>query len=298
MIRLSDNARGALLMSLAMAGYTFNDACIKLLSQGLPWFQAVFLRGILVLPVLIVFGRMFGGISLRFSRADWGRVLLRAGCEIAATYFFLTALFHMPLGNVTAILQVSPLTITLAGALFLSEPVGRRRMLAIAVGFLGVMLIIRPGTDAFDVYSLYALAAVVAITLRDLVVRRMSPDVSSMGVALVTALSVTLVAGVGSLSESWIMPDAWQILTLLGAAVFIGCGYAFSVMTMRVGDMATVTPFRYSALLWALVLGVVLFGDWPDFWEVLGAVIVVASGTYALLRERLRTRRRVSVAGE
>ena len=182
---MHDNTKGALLMMGSMAGYTFNDACMKLLSPDMPLFQAIFLRGFgvcIVFAAIILFRRQRIGA---IGRRDIGFVSLRALCEAAATYLFLSALFRMPIANATAIIQALPLTVTLAGAVFLGEKVGWRRWLAIVAGFAGILLIVRPSTEGFDTASLYALCAVGVITARDLLTRQLSPAVPSLHVAVV-----------------------------------------------------------------------------------------------------------------
>ena len=286
MHNLSDNTRGAILMMLSMASFTLNDACMKSLAGEVPFFQAVFLRGVLTLPLLVALAKVTGGLNFRFSRRDGQLIIVRSIAETAAAYLFISALFNMPIANATAILQALPLAITLAGAVFLGEAVGWRRWLAIAVGFVGVMLIVRPGAEGFNVYSVYVVLTVVAVTIRDLASRRLSPGVNSLSVAIVGAFFVTAFMGIGSLGEQWIVPGAGDVSLLAGAAVLIIGGYIFSIMTMRVGQIAVVTPFRYTSLLWALILGFVVFGDWPSALTLVGAGIVVATGIYTLYRER------------
>jgi drug/metabolite transporter (DMT)-like permease len=184
--------------------------------------------------------------------------------EIGAAWFFITALFHLPLANVTAIIQTIPLAVTLAGALFLREPLGWRRFTAILVGFAGVLLIVRPGTEGFTLYSVYALISVLFVTIRDLATRRLSASVPSFTVAISAAAGVGLFGAAGDTARQRLgrgLPRAG--LFLAGASLFIVGGYIFSVMVMRVGDLATVAPFRYTSLIFALLLGFVFFGEWP-----------------------------------
>jgi drug/metabolite transporter (DMT)-like permease len=292
MTNLSDNARGALLMMASMAFFTFNDACFKALGEEVPLMQALFLRGLAVSVLMTVYVMFRGGLQLARLRPDAGRLALRTLAEIAAAYFFLTALYHMPLANVSAILQVAPLSVTLAAALFMSEPVGWKRLVAIAVGFGGVMLIVRPGTGGFTVYSLYAILAVLMVTVRDLVTRRMGRDVPSIMVALTTAVGVTVFAAVGSLTVTWVPVRGDTALQLAGSVVFVIVAYIASVATMRVGEVGFVAPFRYTSLLVALILGLVVFAEWPDLLTLVGSGIVVATGLFTLLRERALARAR------
>jgi S-adenosylmethionine uptake transporter len=234
--------------------------------------------------------------QLRFdlSLHDWTLILLRSLSEVGAAYFFITALFHMPIASVSAILQALPLTVSLAASLFLGEALGWRRMTAIIIGFCGVLLIVRPGGADFNVYSLYALASVVCVTMRDLFVRRLSASVPSVFVALVAAAVITIFAALASLFIDWRPFTDKSSLQLVGATVFVIFGYVFSVAAMRVGEISFVAPFRYSSLLVALILGVLVFGNWPDILTLTGAAIVVATGLFTLYREsRLRMRTRV-----
>lgn len=282
---MNDNLRGALLMMASMATFTFNDACIKLLAEGLPTFQAVFLRGVGTTVLLTILAHRSGALARRIPRGDRGRVLARTLAEVAAFLPFIIALTHMPLANITAILQAMPLAITAAGALLLKEAVGWRRWTAICVGFVGVLLIVRPGTEGFDSWSLLAVLSVVIITARDLITRRLSPDVPSLKVALFTAIGVTMLGLILSLREPWQMPDAGQGGMLALASVFILGGYLFSIMAMRVGEVAAVTPFRYTAMIWGLLLGYLVFGEWPTMLTLIGAALIAGTGIYTLWRE-------------
>lgn len=270
----------------AMAAFTFNDTFMKALSDEIPLFQAIFLRGIATTILLLGLALWFRGFSLRLSRRDWWLILLRSTTEIAAAYFFITALFNMPIANVTAILQALPLSVAMAGALFLGETIGWRRIAAIAIGFVGVLFIVKPGAADFNIYSVYALATVAVVTVRDLAARRLSADVPSLTVAWIGAVGVTVAAGLASLTEEWAAPSSLAWAQLGGAVVFIIIAYICSVMTMRVGEIGAVAPFRYTGLLWAILLGFFVFGEWPDNWTLFGSAIVVATGVFMLLRER------------
>ncbi|MEX5730275.1 drug/metabolite transporter (DMT)-like permease [Rhodovulum iodosum] len=291
MTPLSDNMRGAALMMGSMAAFTFNDACMKALSDTVPFFQALFLRGLATTALLLIIAQRFGALTWRFPTRDRRRIAIRTLAEIGAAYFFITALFNAPIANVTAIIQAIPLSVTLAGALFLGERVGWRRWAAIGIGFAGVMLIVRPGTEGFTLYSVYALIAVGFVTLRDLVTRGLSPNVPSFSVAISAAVGVTVFAGLGAATGPWVALDIKTTAQLAGAAVFVIGGYLFSVMAMRVGQVAVVAPFRYTALVWALVLGAAVFGEWPSGLTLLGAGVVAATGVYTLRRESRLARR-------
>ena len=281
----SDNLTGAVLMMASMASFVLNDTLMKLMAGEIPLFQLLFLRGVLTTIAVAVIAWRMGALAARPARGDWRLIFWRTVAEIGAAYFFLTALFNMPIANVTAILQALPLTITLAAALFLNEPVGWRRLLAILVGFAGVMLIVRPGAADFTIYSLYGLAAVGCVTVRDLTTRRLSSETPSMFVTLITSAAIMVVFGLASAAAPWTPMDARALGLTAGAAVMIIGGYLFSIMVMRVGEISFVAPFRYTGLIWALLLGWIAFGEWPDAITFLGAGIVVGSGLFTLYRE-------------
>ncbi|MGJ8617555.1 MAG: DMT family transporter [Sulfitobacter sp.] len=283
---MSPNMAGALLMIASMACFTLNDTLIKLTDGAVPLFQLIFLRGLLTTALILGAKGRLGPMHLDIAKRDWGVIAVRSGAEIAAAYFFLSALFNMPLGNVTAILQVLPLSVTLASALVLREAVGWRRMLAILIGFCGVMLIVKPGAAGFNIWSIYALIAVACVTVRDLATRQLSKGVPSMTVTLVTAGSITIAAGLASLTTPWVPVSSDVGLMIAGASVFVLGGYFFSIQVMRVGDVSFVAPFRYTGLIWALILGWFVFGDWPGWVTLLGASIVVTTGIFTLYRER------------
>lgn len=288
---MSPNLAGALLMMASMACFTINDALIKATGGAVPLFQLLVLRGILATLLIAVLAWSRGAFRPRIARQDWFWIGFRSLSEVGAAYFFITALLNMPLANITAILQVLPLTVTLGSALFFREAVGWRRMSAIAIGFCGMLLIVRPGPDGFTLWSLYALIAVLCVTARDLSTRRLSSQVPSLLVTFSASLTVLVAAWLAALSIDWV-PVSPQLGTLIAASsLFIVGGYYFSVQVMRTGDVSFIAPFRYTGLIWALVLGWLVFGDWPSALTLLGAGIIVTTGLFTLYRERSQIRR-------
>lgn len=285
------NLRGALYMLLMTLSFVSGDALVRIATEDLPLFQVVFLRGCL--------SCVFLAGALQLTR-QWPQNLdiptalqigLRSGAEIGAMIPFFIALIHMPFANVSALLQTLPLTLTLAGAIFLKEPVGWRRLSAIFVGFFGVLLIVQPGGSGFSAYSLLVLLAVAFVTLRDLSTRRISREVSALFLAFVMALFVTIAAGVVSVWEDWRPLDVRLWLLILAASITIIGGYTFAALAMRHGEIGFVTPFRYMALVWAVILGFLVFGEWPDTLTWTGAGIIVSTGLYTLYREQVLRRR-------
>ena len=275
------------MMVAAMSAFTVSDAFLKILSAEMELFQVLLLRGCMTSSFMIGLAVYLGLFKVELRSQDWVLMLVRAAAEAGAAWFFITALFHVDFANVAAIMQSMPLAITLASALFLGERVGWRRWAAILVGFAGVMLIVKPGGDGFTIYSVYVLASVACVTLRDLLARQISAQVPSILIACVAAVGVTLFAAVGSLFITWQPVTAPAAGAVLGSTVFVICGYIFSVLSMRRGEISFVAPFRYSGLIVALIIGIVVFGTFPDGWTLVGAAIVVATGLFTLYRERV-----------
>lgn len=291
----SDNNRGAILMIASMAAFTFGDICVKGIGTAMPLSQLLTLRGMVSTLFIGVLAWRAGALHFRFPARDRALVALRAVAEVGAALFFFTALFNMPIANVSALLQMLPLTITLGSALFFAEPVGWRRWLAIAAGFFGMLLIVRPGTEGFNVYALSALAAVVCVTVRDLTTRRISAAVPSLSVTFVTSLAVLVFAALWSLGQDWVPLTQRTTALLAGASLFIVAGYTLSVMVMRVGEVGFIAPFRYTSLVLSLILGLVFFGEWPKPVALLGATIIVGTGLYTLWRETRGRRRQAKM---
>ncbi len=275
-------------MSVNMLAFVVNDAFMKFLFIDISIYQAIFLRGVITIPMLALMAVYRNQITFSVKKSDWKYIWLRVAGEVGAAVFFLSALAQIPLANVTAILQAVPLTVTMAAALFLRETVGWRRWLAIIIGFLGVIIIVRPGVDGFSVYSLYAIAAVFCVTLRDIATRKLSKDVPTSLVAMITGVAITLYGAIMLPSVVWIPLTATHWFLLILAAIAIVFGYLFSVLAMRTGETSFIAPFRYTAMIWAIGLGIILFNDWPDNLTLLGTTIVIATGIYSFHREKLR----------
>src|SRR5690349_4815631 len=273
-------------MAVGMASFTLNDAITKEMSSEMNFGQVMLVRG--VFAMLLMAALFFRRPKLHSLSPVMARsVALRVAAEVAGTIAFLTAIVHLPLANTAAIFQALPLAVTLGAAVFLREPVGWRRWLAISAGFVGVLIIVRPGLEGFNQYSLFALGSVAFFTLRDLATRPIPAHIPSLFITLVTTVAVTVVGGIILFPlGGWTAPSprAWGLLAL--AAILVLVGYQYVIMALRTGDMSAVAPFRYTALLWAMLLGYVFFGDRPDRYMLLGASFIVLSGLYAFYRER------------
>lgn len=287
---LSINIRGALFMSLSMAGFTFNDSIVKLLTDDLNVAQVMFLRGVVATLLIFLLARHRRALRpLRVLIDPW--VGLRLIGEVGGTLTFLIGLSHIPLANASAILQALPLAVTMGAALFLSEPVGWRRWGAILAGFAGVLIIVRPGLEGFSPYALMIVGTVIFAAVRDIATRKINQAIPSLFLSTVTAAAVA----VAGLALVWPM-GGWRPVTAVDfgfislAACLVLVGYQFIIMSMREGEISFIAPFRYTSFIWALLLGMVVFGEYPDAFMITGGVIVIGSGLYTLYRERIRSK--------
>ncbi len=277
-------------MVLSMAGFSINDALVKSLDGALPATQVMAVRGLILMLVMgVILWKK--GLLPKLNLALTPLVGFRALMELLATFFFLSALATLSLASVSAILQALPLAVTLGAALFFGEPVGWRRWLAIAIGFVGVLIIIRPGTSGFEPTALLVVVSVLFAAARDLATRALPTSIPSLIVTTATAVLVTVFGTLLTvLSGSWIALQWSHIGTLAMAAVFLFFGYQFIVLAMRTGEIAYVVPYRYTSLIWSVMLGYLFFADVPDKWTVLGSAIVISMGLFTLYRELVRLR--------
>jgi drug/metabolite transporter (DMT)-like permease len=283
------NRRGVLAMSAGMASFVANDSMVKVVSESLPSMQLIFLRGLFATLLLFVVVQAMGA-TRQFARLGNRRVLLRAALDAVASVVYLTSLFHLPIGEATAINMATPLFITLFAVLAFKEQVGAGRWLAIATGFTGVLLVVQPSAAAFNAWSLLCLGGTLLHAGRDLTTRYIDKAIPSILITLSSALAVTALAGIGTLVQGWQPVHPRQLAMLAGASVFLSCGYYLLTVAMRGGEMSLIAPFRYAGLLFALLLGYLVWGDVPDALAWIGIALLVAAGLYVLHGERGRGR--------
>lgn len=275
-------------MTLAMAAFTMNDAGVKTILGEINGGQIMLVRGALSALLIMVIARFSGGLPpLRDMLRPM--VLLRLLFECGATVTFLAALSHLPLSNLAAIMQSLPLAVTLGAALFLREPVGWRRWSAIIIGFIGVLVIIRPGAEGFSSAAIFALMAVCCAAGRDLATKRIHGSVPALAVSLVTTVGIALLGGV--LIEpmgGWkpFTPTSFAIIAL--TAVLLLIAQQTLVIAMRTAEISFVAPFRYTGLIWGILLGFAIFEEGLDFAVLIGGAIVIVSGIYSFYRENRR----------
>ncbi len=275
-------------MSLAMGAYTINDAIIKYAGTEIGMFQTIFVRGIFCTIFVLILGYASGGLGLTKGISSILIVGLRAISELVGTLFFVMALFKMPFANVTAILQILPLAVTVGAALVLREKFGIRRGVAICLGFVGVLIIIRPGSEGFNWYSILAFLTVLSITCRDLITRKLDKNLPVIFIVLVTTIVITSSGALGVIFYSgWSPMDTSVTISMCIAGFFLVLGYYFIVDAMRFGMVAVVSPFRYTIMIWALLLGFFIFGEVPDFMSLFGITLIVGAGIFTIYRETL-----------
>lgn len=282
-------SRASLFMVLAMASFVSNDTCVKLVGKGLPMGELIGLRGLMSMALITLIAAhqgVLGDIGQMMNR----RVLTRASLDLVATITFITALLNMELANLTAIMQAVPLAVAFLSRLFLGERVGTQRALAIAVGFAGVLFIVRPTPAHFTVYDSLALFIVFAIAARDLVTRTVPSTIPSLIVALANASFVTTGGLLLGFYEGFVMPTLSQFLLMALASVFLACGYMAMVATLRLGPLAATAPFRYAILVFAIIYGMLIFKEYPDGFSLIGMALIVAAGLYAA-RQTLKVQR-------
>ena len=280
----SDNLRGAAWMVAAMAGFALEDMLIKLASAQMPVGQVVLIFG---LGGMVV----FAGLTARAGQGLWHpamrsrAMVARSLSEVVGRLFFALAITLTPLSSASAILQATPLVVALGAVVFFGERVGWRRWAAIAVGFAGVLMILRPGLAGFEALSVLAVVATLGFAGRDLGSRAAPPGMSNLqlgvlGFAMlaISGAVILAVSGGATLPD----PRGWAVLA---AIIAVGV-FAYNALTkaMRTGEISVVAPFRYSRLIIAMLLAVVVFGERPDLWTLVGSVVIVASGLVLIKR--------------
>ena len=283
---LSDNLRGALLMAAAMAAFAVEDMFVKSLTRTMPVGQVLILFGLGGMAIFAAMARRRGDPV--FSPALRSRALiLRSAFEVGGRVFYTLAIALTPLSTASAILQATPLAVAAGAALVFHEKVGWRRWAAIAAGFAGVLLILRPGLGGFEAASLLAVLGTLGFAGRDLATRA-APKTMSNAQLGVIGFAMLVVAGAPMLAWTGgaVWPDPPGLAMLAGAVVAGVLAYGALTGAMRVGELSAVAPFRYTRLVFAMALGVLVFGERPDALTIIGSVIVVGSGLVTILRAR------------
>jgi drug/metabolite transporter (DMT)-like permease len=279
------NLTGIIAMSTAMGSFACGDTLMKLAAGSLPTSELLFIRGTFVTSVSII-AAIYLGAFAELRAAMTKAMALRAGGDVAGGWFFQSGLARMAYPDLMAITQLNPLTITAASALFLGEHVGWRRWTATCVGLLGVLIIIRPGSNTFNWWALAGIASVLAATVRDLATRRVDRRVPPILIMTLSAGAVTAASLLALPFVSWTLPSALTLTKLAAASMFSLVGQLCVIVAMRTGEVSAVAPFRYTIILFAIVSGILVFNHFPDLPTLAGIVIVAAAGLYTFFREQ------------
>jgi drug/metabolite transporter (DMT)-like permease len=292
--KLSGSTRGIVAMVAATALFCIGDAMMKLAATKLPTTETMFVRSLT--STVLVLGYAWGSGAFAHLRRAWSRAMARrAGGDVAASLLFQAALGRMYFADIMAVLQIAPLTLTAGSALFLGEKVGWRRWSAVAVGLVGALLIIKPGSNAFNWWAIVAVVSVMFAALRDISTRQIDPLLPTPVILGLSAVAVTLASLAGCLFETWAQPDAATVAKLLGAGVCSMLGQVCVITSVRAAEISVVAPFRYAGIIWALMLDLVIWTHVPDGPAMVGIIAVTAAGMYTFYRERVlhRAARRV-----
>ena len=283
---MSDNLKGALLTSLTIFLYTLNDGLMKLIISYMPLSQAVFLRNLIILPMMCLLAWQLKLKLSGMSRRIWAISIFRGLNEIAVTICLLLAFKNMLLSDAISILQAVPLLLTAVASLLFGERVSAKRWMVIFVGLIGVLIIIKPGTDAFNWASLYAIGAVCFLTIRDSLSKSLPDETPVIFPAFVATLIVFVSSIYYTPGEAWITPSQTMYGLIFICSLFMFGATYLSITMMRIGDVGFTSPFRYSAILWSAIIGILFFAEWPDHTTWIGAAILVGSGIYLIRNGR------------
>ena len=282
---VNPSIKGAALMSLCTACYVVSDVFMKYVSREIDLYQITFLRGFIVTLILLVFCFILK-VSLKIpSNKDKIIILLRSVFEVLMIYSFLTALFNMNIANANAVLQLIPLVVLFGSFLFLGKQLKQNEIIAVFFGLIGAIIVIRPGASDFNFYSIFALLAVASMSVRDLVTVNLNKKIPSLLVAFYSSLLITIVSFLLS-SEKVGFMELKNPMFIFYSAVLVSIGYIAAVAAMRFGEVTFVSPFRYTALLWAIVLGFLFFSEIPKLTTIFGGLIIIFAGIYLVYKEK------------
>ncbi len=271
-------------MVIASGLLTVNDAMVKWLSQSYPVGQVISLRGLFVIAIVVVWAMARRRVSqLRVS--NWHLQLTRGALMSVSTFLFVTALTLMPIADAIAIAFAGPVIATALAALLLNESVRWRRWTAIAIGFTGVIVMVRPTPELIRVVAIVPLLAALVGAFRDIVTRRMGTGGESTPAIMLISTSVVTIAGLLTIPLGWAPLEIASLGLFAASALLVAFAQALMIESFRLGEVGLVAPFKYTSLVWAVLLGALVWGDLPDSWTWIGSALVVGSGLYIWRRE-------------
>ena len=281
------NLRGILFMTLSMAGFAIEDLFIKILSETIPVPQILIYVGVLATVILCTISKIKGIQIIHNGMYRNKYFIMRSFADMLGAVLIVTSISLIPLSTVSSILQALPLFITIGAIFLFNENVGWRRWSAILLGFFGVILILKPGLNGFNLSSIIVLIAVGCLAVRDLVTRRINKEIHSITVSLY-AFILTIVGGIISIPffDKFVTLTQYEWIIVLTISLFGTFSYFMLVLATRKGEISVIAPFRYSRLVFALILAIIILNERPDINTITGMFIIVFAGYYTILREK------------
>lgn len=285
-VKPTNSGRGIAFMVASTLMFCLADSLMKLCAAHLPTTETMFVRSLVAALSICAVAHVSGALR-RWRQALVGAMALRAGCDASASLLFQAALARLPFADFMGINQLQIMSLTAGSALFLGEKVGWHRWMAVGVGLFGGILIIKPGTSAFDWWALAGVCAVLFATAREIGTRKIPRAVPVTLVLLFSSATVALAALAGGLVQPWLAPTGRELAMLVGAGFLILVGQYLMITAIRSAEISVVAPFRYAGMIWALALGYAIWGQIPDTLSLLGFVTIAGAGLYTFHRERL-----------
>jgi len=283
------NAYGIMAMALAVVVFIASDALVKFVGASLPSAQTIGVYSLFA-TLWLALALVASGAWRQMRRVADRHLAIRTVLGCVGIYTYLVALFHIPIGMATAIKLSSPLMMTALAVVLLKETVNWRLWAAVIAGFAGVLLVIQPRPGSLDLWLWLVLLATAANALRDVMTRVVSAAVPALIIAFAGSALSAVVGCVWAVVEGWRPMTGLQLVILCAGSVLLAAGYQLIVLAMRLGEVSVVGSFRYTAILWAVAIGYVVWGEVPNALAVAGIAVIVASGLYIVGRERSRAR--------
>lgn len=275
---------GILCMIGGALALTINDGMAKYLTETYPVGQVMALRGTFIL-CLLIFLFISARKKLNLKIYSWRNNFYRAAAMTGSTFCFITGLSYLPIADAIAIAFAAPLLTTLLAVFCLRERVGLHRWVAIFFGFIGVIIIVQPTDDAFKVAALAPLGAAFFGAIRDVITRKITSSESSFTILLTSMFLITL-AGYLTFPLGWSEFQVEHIWLFLCSSILVGVAQYLMIEAFRLGEVGLISPFKYSSLLWAVIIGFIVWGDIPGYFVLVGATILIISGVYLLRGEK------------
>ncbi len=290
----ANTARGVAFMMGATLMFCLADTLMKLSAAVLPTTETMFVRS-LVATLVVGAGASYMGKLNHWRFAITHAMAIRAGSDAGASLLFQSALARMPFADIMGVAQLQSLSLTAGSALFLGEQVGWRRWSAVTVGLIGGLLIVKPGSSAFNWWAIAAVGAMMLATTREIATRKIPARAPVPAIMVISSAVVTMASLAGAVFQQWSAPGMSELAMMIGAGFFSLCGQFCMISSIRSAELSVVAPFRYFAMIWALLLGYGVWQHIPDTLSLLGIAAIAAAGIYTFRREQLLQNKRRSL---